>query len=114
MLAEERKAEYNRRKAERERDRWFREAEEAFWQETFKERLLFLSLILDSCPTSSFLYMNLCTSATPDQVKSRFREMAKEVHSDKGGSEEDFKKLLEHKNNCLKWAHDHTTHGQEI
>ena len=39
--------------------------------------------------------MDLATNATPDEIKGQYKRLAKEFHPDKGGNEEDFKKLNE-------------------
>ena len=64
--------------------------------------MLFMSL--RSAPSDSFSYMGLKEDATPRQIIKRYRELSLKCHPDKGGSQEEFIKLTEHKNKALKWA----------
>ena len=61
-------------------------------------------LILSEIPTESFAFMELPTTASEDDIKKKFRELAIKYHPDNGGDKDKFTALLEHKNKCLKWA----------
>lgn len=82
------------------------------YEQMYKERLNFFKRLLansffGACPKDSFVYMGLETTATEDEVISKFRELALKMHPDRGGSQEAFTNLVSHKNNCLKWAGTH-------
>lgn len=99
--AAKKKAEWERRKA------WQKEQEEFFsnmYREAMYERIALLYMFLNSVPSESFQHLGLPETATEEQIKQRYREMSLKVHPDKGGSQEEFIKLTEHKNKCLKWA----------
>lgn len=94
-----------KRKEYEERKRWY----DDFINDMYKERINFFKRLLansffGSCPKDSFVYMGLETTATEDEVISKFRELALKAHPDRGGSQEAFTNLVFHKNNCLKWA----------
>lgn len=101
---EARKAEWEKRQAEREErrereNRWWRMSQESIW-----ERIAMLYLLLNSAPSESFAYLGLKEDATPEEITKRYRELSLKCHPDKGGSQEEFIKLTEHKNKALKWA----------
>lgn len=101
----QRRLDWEIRKAEKEAKR---EAEERRWrenaQESIWERIAMLYMLLDSTPSDSFAYMGLKEDATPEEIMKRYRELSLKCHPDKGGSQEEFIKLTEHKNKALKWA----------
>ena len=96
------------RHAERMRRKQIRETEERFWREQFREsifeRYAMLLMMLSSCPTESFEFLGLPTTATEEDIKNVYRNKVKDCHPDKGGSQEEFVRLTDHKNKCLKWA----------
>lgn len=96
-----RKEMYERRKA-------WRKEQESIWENSFRdamyERMALLLLAIKSIPSESFQYLGLPEDATEEQIKQRYREMSLKAHPDRGGSQEEFIKLTEHKNKCLKWA----------
>lgn len=99
--AAERKAEWeNKKRWQREQEEWFSNA----YREAMYERIALLYMFLNSVPSDSFQYLGLPETAEEEQIKRRYREMSLKVHPDKGGSQEEFIKLTEHKNKCLKWA----------
>lgn len=102
---EERRAEWERRKKIKEQ---IKEQEQRLWDELFREamyeRIALLSLLLSDNPISSFNYMGLPSTATEDEIRKRYREMSLACHPDKGGKQEEFILLTEHKNKCLSWA----------
>lgn len=104
-LQEERRQEEikaRREWAELRGQRWVEEAE----RERQKRMAAFILafLLVNQCPTDSFAFLGLPESASEEDIKARYREMAVECHPDNGGSQEVFIQLTEHKNKCLKWA----------
>lgn len=108
-----REVQVRKERAEEKRRAWearkeARRAWEQQWDDLFRESMyerMFLSmLILSSIPTESFAFMGLPTTATEEEIKTKFRELAMIYHPDKGGDKDKFTALLEHKNKCLKWA----------
>lgn len=98
-----RQAEYEERKAQEERER-------AYWrnieQETFWERIFLMASLLAGTriPEESFQYLQISSSSTPEQVLKRYRELALIMHPDKGGNQEEFITLTEHKNKAYQYA----------
>ena len=98
-----RQAEYEERKRQEERER-------AYWrnieQETFWERIFLMASLLavTRIPEESFQYLQIPTFSTPEQVLKRYRELALTMHPDKGGNQEDFITLTEHKNKAYQYA----------
>ena len=108
-----REVQARKKRAEEKRKAWetrqeARRAWEQQWDDLFRESIyerLFMSmLILSEIPTESFAFMELPTTASEDDIKTKFRELAMKYHPDKGGDKDKFTVLLEHKNKCLKWA----------
>lgn len=103
-----REKELEERRAEWERRKKIKEREKLFWDYLFRESMyerLFISILtLSATPTESFTFMELPTTASEDDIKTKFRELAMKYHPDKGGDKDKFTALLEHKNKCLKWA----------
>lgn len=108
-----REVQARKERAEEKRRAWearqeARRAWEQQWDDLFRESIyerLFMSmLILSATPTESFAFMELPTTATEEDIKQKFRELAMKYHPDKGGDKDKFTALLEHKNKCLKWA----------
>lgn len=99
--AEERKAQWEKRNA------WRKEQDEFFsnmYREAMYERIALLYMLLSSVPSESFQYLGLAENAKEEEIKQRYRELSLKVHPDRGGTQEEFIKLTEHKNKCLKWA----------
>lgn len=96
--AEEKKAQWDRQQT------WKKEQDEFFNDMYRKAKMTLLYIILNSVPSESFQYLDLSENATEEEIKQRFRELSLKVHPDRGGTEEEFIKLIEHKNKCLKWA----------
>lgn len=109
---QQRREENARRKAYWEQEKAYRRNQEEMfekWREeetrAFYERLAlaFLSSI-DLCPLSSFVYFGLSEKASnTEDIMKAYREKALILHPDRGGKQEDFIELVEHKNKCLKW-----------
>lgn len=106
-----RRKEAEERKAIRERNKEFQrewQRKQFDWYQNFLNgvfsRLILQSLVVSSVPADSFRYLGLPITATSDDIKKRFREMSMTLHPDRGGKQEDFIQLTEHKNRCLKWA----------
>jgi DnaJ-domain-containing protein 1 len=64
---------------------------------SFLSSLFFNSIV----PKESFEFLGLTIDATKDDVKSKFRELSKIHHPDKGGNNDKFVELTEAKNKCL-------------
>lgn len=64
---------------------------------SFLASLFFNSLV----PKESFEILQLSTEATKDDVQSKYRELSKIYHPDKGGCQDKFIQLTEAKNKCL-------------
>lgn len=101
-----------RREISEERQRRYEERkkmEHDFMEEMYQAHMnywknLLAHIVLASMPMDSFEYLGLTVDATPDDIQKRFRELALEAHPDRGGSQEKFIELTNHKNRCLKWA----------
>lgn len=102
--AAEKRAYYERQKAlKREREEEYQRFEEEV-RRSFYERLAMFFLILKGCPVRSFSYFGLDPHQTSkSEIMKIYKEKALLLHPDRGGSQEEFVKLIEHKNNCLKW-----------
>lgn len=92
-----------------ERKKWERDfVEEMYqaymnsWKNYYKN--LLAHIVLASMPIDSFAYLGLAVDATVDDIQKRFRELALKAHPDRGGSQEKFIELTNHRNKCLKWA----------
>lgn len=98
-IQEERKARYEERK----------KMEHDFMEEMYQAHMnywknLLAHIILVSMPMDSFEYLGLTVDATVDDIQKKFRELALKAHPDRGGSQEKFIELTNHRNRCLKWA----------
>lgn len=100
-IAEEKKKAWEARQEARRA--WERQWYDLF-RESIYERLFTSMLRLSATPTESFEFMELPTTASEDDIKTKFHELAIKYHPDKGGNQDNFIALLEHKNKCLKWA----------
>lgn len=102
-----RRAEKERRRQEWEdRHAWEREMEEEIRkeQEAFWSRMAMAYLVMTSVPVSSFLFMELPVTATPEEVKKKYRELSLKYHPDRGGDAQKMVELNDARNKCLKWA----------
>lgn len=98
-IHEERQRRYEERK-KMERD---------FMEEMYQSYMnywknLLAHIVLASMPMDSFEYLGLAVDATVDDIQKKFRELALKAHPDRGGSQEKFIELTNHRNRCLKWA----------
>lgn len=98
-IREERQRRYEERK----------KMEHDFMEEMYQAHMnywknLLAHIVLVSMPMDSFAYLDLAVDATPDDIQKRFRELALKAHPDRGGSQEKFIELTNHRNRCLKWA----------
>lgn len=98
-IREERQRRYEERK----------KMEHDFMEEMYQAHMnywknLLAHIVLASMPMDSFEYLGLTIDATPDDIQKRFRELALKAHPDRGGSQEKFIELTNHRNRCLKWA----------
>lgn len=98
-IREERQRRYEeRKKMERDFMEEMYQAHMNYWKN------LLAHIVLASMPMDSFEYLGLTVDATPDDIQKRFRELALKAHPDRGGSQEKFIELTNHRNRCLKWA----------
>lgn len=98
-IREERQRRYEERK----------KMEHDFMEEMYQAHMnywknLLAHIVLASMPMDSFEYLGLTVDATPDDIQKKFRELALKAHPDRGGSQEKFIELTNHRNRCLKWA----------
>lgn len=98
-IREERQRRYEERK----------KMEHDFMEEMYQSYMnywknLLAHIVLASMPMDSFEYLGLTVDATPDDIQKKFRELALKAHPDRGGSQEKFIELTNHRNRCLKWA----------
>ena len=98
-----REVQARKKRAEEKRKAWEQQWDDLF-RESIYDRLFMSMLILSEIPTESFAFMELPTTASEDDIKTKFRELAMKYHPDKCGDKDKFTALLEHKNKCLKWA----------
>lgn len=80
-----------------------------FFEEMYQAHMnywknLLAHIVLASMPMDSFEYLGLAIDATVDDIQKKFRELALKAHPDRGGSQEKFIELTNHRNKCLKWA----------
>lgn len=80
-----------------------------FFEEMYQAHMnywknLLAHIVIASMPMDSFEYLGLTIDATPDDIQKKFRELALKAHPDRGGSQEKFIELTNHRNRCLKWA----------
>lgn len=100
---ERRKEELNiRKERQRQFQKWVEDAERE--RRKRMEAFILALLLVDQCPADSFAFLGLPEDTSEEDIKGRYREMAVKCHPDKGGSQEVFIQLTEHKNKCLKWA----------
>ena len=102
--AAKRKAEWERREAERKF--WERELYGDFFGDfysSFYERLAAMYLKIVAKPTESFKVLGLDENATEDDVKTAYRKLSLETHPDRGGDKDQFIAVTEAKNKCLSW-----------
>ena len=101
-----------RREISEERQRRYEEhkkMEHDFMEEMYQAHMnywknLLAHIVLASMPIDSFAYLGLAIDATVDDIQKKFRELALKAHPDRGGSQEKFIELTNHRNRCLKWA----------
>ena len=100
------------REIHEERQRRYEERkkmEHDFMEEMYQAHMnywknLLAHIVLASMPMDSFEYLGLAVDATVDDIQKKFRELALKAHPDRGGSQEKFIELTNHRNRCLKWA----------
>lgn len=106
---ERRRQNYERRKQERreEREYWHR-AEEAnrsrvrdFFENMFGDLWEKLTGQIVVVPQDAYRALGIAPPASSDDVKKRYKELAFNVHPDRGGDPGKFRKLVEAKNRCL-------------
>lgn len=98
-IREERQRRYEeRRKMERDFMEEMYQSYMNYWKN------LLAHIVLASMPMDSFEYLGLAVDATVDDIQKKFRELALKAHPDRGGSQEKFIELTNHRNRCLKWA----------
>ena len=107
VLRKKREARERRRREEdewwRSESRWSRQDTDDWFDSIFGNFLSFFRGLAD--PVNEFAALGLPMTATEGEIKDRFREMALSAHSDKGGSDEEMRTLIEARNKCLAYAH---------
>lgn len=94
-LNREWRKDFDRRSAEYFRD---------FWEEEFVRMLGAMFGGARTKPTSSFAALGLTDTATKDDVRKRYRELAFQHHPDRGGSPGEFRKITEARDRCLMYV----------
>lgn len=98
-----RRAEHERLKAwKRYREEEYRRLEEEA-RRSFFENLALSLLLTEVCPISSFEFLGLSVHCSEEDVMKAYKEKVLVMHPDRGGKQEEFVNLIEHKNKCLKW-----------
>lgn len=94
-------------KRKRDRERWDdpfhgfgQSSHQNYWDDMFSNYLSKL-LYTNRIPSMSFAVLGLREESSGDDVKSKYRELVKVHHPDKGGSSNKFKEITEAKNRCL-------------
>ena len=100
--AAKRKAEWERRK--REREEWERDfygfGGFDYW---FYSHLAAMFLKTSAKPVESFAVLGLSEDASEEEVKKTYRKLSMETHPDRGGDKEKFIAVTEAKNKILSW-----------
>lgn len=101
--AAKRKAEWERRK--REREEWEREMYGDWFGgfSSFYERLAAMYLRMNSKPVECFATLGLSEDASEDDVKKAYRKLSLETHPDRGGDKDKFIAVTEAKNKIMSW-----------
>lgn len=88
-----------------ERRQEYRKFQEREFNSDWFYESLFVSLLRQMMiPTQSFATLGLDTSATKDEINSRYRELCMVHHPDKGGNQETFIVITEAKNKAMMYA----------
>lgn len=100
--AEKRKAEWERRKDERE----YWDNVQNDWYDSFFFGLAMEFLKINRKPTQAFATLGLDDNATLEDVQKAYRKLSMEHHPDRGGDKEKFIAITEAKNKCLNWLNN--------
>lgn len=101
--AARKKAEWERRKKEREE--WERDMYGDCFSgfSSFYERLAAMFIKMDAKPVESFIVLGLSEDASVEDVKKAYRKLSLETHPDRGGDKDKFIAITEAKNKCISW-----------
>lgn len=98
-IEEQKKKEWERRRAQRE---WENEQfNDFFWGQNFYSFLF--SQVKSAKPIQCFEVLGLPESANESEVKTAYRRLSILHHPDKGGKQDKFIEITESKNKCLHW-----------
>jgi hypothetical protein len=64
---------------------------------------IFKNLSNVQIPKESFSILSLSSDVSKDEVKDRFKKLAFQTHPDHGGNADQFRKIVEAKNQCLQY-----------
>ena len=98
-LQEQKKKEWEQRKAQKE---WGREQfQDFFWGQNFYSFLS--SQEKNTKPIGCFQSLGISDNASESDIKLAYRKLAILHHPDKGGKQEKFIEITDSKNKCLSW-----------
>lgn len=104
--AAKRKAEWERRK--REREEWERDFYGfGGFDDWFYSHLAAMFLRTETRPTEAFATLGLGDNATAEDVAKAYRKLSMETHPDRGGDKDKFIAVTEAKNKCMSWFENH-------
>lgn len=105
FLKQQREAREKQRREREEYHRQFALGDDdffSFFQQLFSE--MYRNMLEVPIPHESFSFIQLPHTATENDIKRRYKRLALQYHPDKGGTESQFKKLVEAKNRCLAYS----------
>jgi len=105
LFHEEMQAQREKSKRDYERRQEYRRFEEREFNSDWFYESLFVSLLRQMMiPTQSFATLGLDTSATKEEINSKYRELCMVHHPDKGGKQDNFIAITEAKNKAMMYA----------
>jgi len=105
LFHEEMQAQREKSKLDYERRQEYRKFQEREFNSDWFYESLFVSLLRQMMiPTQSFETLGLDTSATKEEINSKYRELCMVHHPDKGGKQDNFIAITEAKNKAMMYA----------
>ena len=105
LFPEEMQAQREKSKRDYERRQEYRRFQEREFNSDWFYESLFVSLLRQMMiPTQSFETLGLDTSATKEEINSKYRELCMVHHPDKGGKQDNFIAITEAKNKAMMYA----------